>query len=251
MTHPRTVAIITARGGSKGLPGKNWIDLGGKPLIAHSIQAALDSPVVDRVIVTTEDPRIRAVALAWGAEVVDRPAELATDTALSSDVVRHALEALRAEGEAAELLMLLQPTSPLRDAAHITDCFERFRSSGMACAISVTEEPHSPYKDFLLGSDGALTPLFGNDRLSAPRQSLPPVYRQNGAIYLLPVATFLDTGQFYVAPAFPYIMPADASIDIDTATDLMLAELILRSSRHSRFDGVGVAESRKSETPQD
>lgn len=229
MNQNRTIAIITARGGSKGLPHKNIALLGGKPLIAHSILAGRDCPAVARVVVTTDDPAIARVSREWGAEVIDRPAALATDTASSADAVRHAVESLRAGGETAGNLVLLQPTSPLRTAAALSDCLDRWFASGLVCAISVTEAEHSPYKAFTL-TDGTLVPLFGAEYLSAPRQSLPPVYRQNGAIYAIKIDRFLETGAFYLAPALPYPMPTAVSVDIDTAADLALAEFLLSRS---------------------
>lgn len=217
------LALITARGGSKGLPGKNIAPLAGKPLIAHTILAARGCPAVERVVVTTDDSAIRRAALEWGAEVIDRPAALATDTASSADAVRHALEELAAQGYEPDLFALLQPTSPLRTAGHLADCIDRFRASGAACAVSVTEVEHHPYKAFV-ETAGGLKPLFGRDYLSMPRQMLPVVLRQNGAIYLMPRRTFLAVDGFYVEPAMAYRMPAADSIDIDTAADLMQCE---------------------------
>ena len=222
-------AIVTARGGSKGLPRKNLRLLGGKPLIAHSILAALACKRVGRCVVTTEDPEIKKAGLKWGAEVIDRPAALATDGALSRDVVRHALATLDGRGELPEVFVLLQPTSPLRTAAHLEACLSAFLASSAACAVSVTEEPHSPYKDFVI-EGGLLKPLFGADGLEKPRQALPSVYRPNGAIYAMRSRLFLERMAFYVEPAIPFFMKPEESVDIDTELDLTLAEATLRGA---------------------
>lgn len=225
MAGARFLGIIPARGGSKGLPRKNVLPLAGKPLIAHSIDAARGCPLIGGCVVSTEDPEIKAVALAHGAQVIDRPMEFATDTARTHDAVRHVIEILEARDEMPEHIVLLQPTSPLRTAAHLTECIAAYLASGAASALSLTEAEHHPYKDFLI-EDGRMRPLFGEDGLERPRQALPKVYRQNGAIYLIAARLFLERNAFYVQPALPYLMPAAASIDIDGALDLALAELI-------------------------
>lgn len=220
------VAIITARGGSKGLPRKNIKQLCGKPLIAHSISAALGCALVDRCIVSTEDAEIKAVSLKWGAEVVDRPASLATDTSLSRDVVRQVLGELASQQRLPEYFVLLQPTSPLRTDRHLTEAIEQFFASGKASAVSVTEMEHHPYKCFKVIGDEWM-PVIDYETLEAPRQTLPRMYRPNGAIYLLPSSAFLKEGAFFVPPVHPYIMNRESSIDIDDAADLFLAEMLL------------------------
>lgn len=228
MNPPDVVAIITARGGSKGLPRKNVLPLAGKPLIAHSILAARECRRIGRCIVSTEDPEIRQVSLEYGAEVIDRPAELATDLALSADVVRHVLETLASAGRLPDYFVLLQPTSPLRTGAHVEACLSSYLDSTAACTVSVTETEHHPYKDFTL-EQGHLHPLFGKEYLSQPRQRLPAIYRPNGAVYAMKCRTFLEQHGFFVEPALPYIMANEDSIDIDSAFDLQVAELLLGS----------------------
>lgn len=225
---PRVVAIITARGGSKGLPGKNIALLSGKPLIAYSVAAAMDCPWVDRTVVTTDDPAIADIARQVGADIVMRPSALAGDAARSQDAVRHCLEALAAQGAFYDVFVLLQPTSPLRTACHVRQCLEDFFASGAVSAISVVEESHSPFKAFVL-TQGMLHPLFERSHLSAPRQSLPRVYRQNGAIYVVRVQDFLNKDEFFIEPCHPYVMSEESSIDIDTHHDMKLAEFIISS----------------------
>ena len=232
MNQPEVIAIIPARGGSKGLPRKNLRSLAGKPLIAYSILAARECSQISRCIVSTEDPEIKQLSLEYGAEVIDRPADLATDLALSADVVRHVLETLSGTGHQPEYFVLLQPTSPLRTSRHIQQCLQAFLASSAACAISVTETEHHPYKDFNL-DQGFLHPLFGAEYLSQPRQRLPAVYRQNGAIYVMKSRAFLEHNGFFVEPALPYIMENKDSIDIDSGFDLLVAELLLKSRLHA------------------
>lgn len=230
------IAIITARGGSKGLPRKNIRLLDGKPLIAHSILAATRCPHISRCVVTTEDPEIKEVSLQWGAEVIDRPQHLATDTALSRDVVAHVLEELRGRGEFPDYFALLQPTSPLRTEKHLSECIELFLSSDKASAVSVTEAEHHPYKFFKVTDGGEFEPMVDYETLEAPRQLLPKIYRQNGAIYVLASDAFLSGTSFCIPPILPYYMNHETSIDIDNAFDLSVAEMIIKQQVKSRGD---------------
>jgi CMP-N-acetylneuraminic acid synthetase len=181
---------------------------------------------VSRVIVSTEDSEIKKVSLDWGAEVIDRPKELALDTSSTSEVIIHALRILEENRELSDSFALLQPTSPLRNSSHLKACLDLFSGSGGNCVISITEVEHHPYKCFQLKS-GHLYPLFETGYLDRPRQMMPTVYRQNGAIYVLKTKAFLEKRRFFIEPAFPFIMDNIASIDIDTELDLITAEAIL------------------------
>jgi len=225
----KVVAIVPARGGSKGLPGKNIRPLAGKPLIAHSIIAALGCPLIQRCIVSTDDPEIKARSLEWGAEVIDRPAAFAADASPTQAAVRHVLTSL---DELPEYFVLLQPTSPLRNSRHLTACLEAFFASDAACTISVTETEHHPYKSHTL-EGGRLRPLFGAENLHRPRQALPKVLRENGAIYAMKSALFLERDSFYAEPALAYEMPNEASVDIDTFQDFLRAESLLGEAPES------------------
>jgi CMP-N,N'-diacetyllegionaminic acid synthase len=226
------VAIIPARGGSKGLPRKNVLDVGGKPLIAHSILAARECAYVGRTIVSTEDQQIKDVALRWNAEVVDRPPELATDEASSEAVIRQVLLQLDAAGSLPELFVLLQPTSPLRSSAHVTAAVERYRSRADAGAlVSVCGFEHPPQRAFLLADD-CLEPLLDWETVAKARQHYPPTVRPNGAIYLTDSRRFLATGSLYSTPVLAFPMSREASVDIDGAEDLEHARSLL-STAHS------------------
>jgi CMP-N-acetylneuraminic acid synthetase len=218
----KTIAIITARGGSKGLVRKNICNLAGKPLVAYSIEAAKNCDLIDTVVVTTDDDEIAEISRKFGAEILKRPAELATDTASSYDTVKHVLES--GANSQYDFFVLLQPTSPLRNATHITEALEQFQKTDCKSAISVCIAEHHPYKDFI-AKEGRLVPLFDAKYLGTPRQELVEIYRQNGAIYIMRCHDFLyNTDDFYLPPVMPYVMSAEDSIDIDTALDLRVAE---------------------------
>lgn len=228
--YPRTVAIVTARGGSKGLPRKNLRDLAGKPLIAYSIEAALECPYISSCLVTTEDEKIKEVSLQWGAQIIDRPPELASDTALHQDVIKHALRDLDEKEGLPPYFVLLQPTSPLRTAQHLSQCLESFFLSNASCAVSISEVEHHPYKT-LKWEEDELKPLFGLQDLDKPRQLLPKIAAPNGAIYVMPSQLFLDKSSFFVPPVFPYYMSRWDSVDIDDEFDLFICSQVLQYNK--------------------
>jgi CMP-N-acetylneuraminic acid synthetase len=230
LTDPSIVAIVPARGGSQGLPRKNILPLDGRPLLAHTITAALDCPSLTHCFLTTDDLEIAAIGRAFGAEVIDRPVNLATDSSSSIDVALHALEAARSCGVQPTHFALLQPTSPLRTAAHIESCISACLAAGAASAVSVTAWPHPPQKALTI-SDGFLQPLFSHAALEAPRQTLAEAWRPNGAIFFASVELFEKMRSFYIDPVLPFFMNEEESIDIDSETDLMRAERIIASHR--------------------
>lgn len=218
------VAIITARGGSKGLPRKNVLDLAGKPLIAHTIQAALESKIFDKVVVTTDDTEIKEVSLQYGAEVIDRPEYLATDSASSLDVIVHALEALKENGTKQYThFVLLQPTSPLRTATHIKESWSKYLKDDANSLVSVMEVEHPPQK-MLIEKNGEVTPLTKWEDLTKPRQSLPKAYLPNGAIYIIKIEDFLKSKNIFEEALSIYLMNQKCSIDIDSENDLEIVK---------------------------
>jgi CMP-N-acetylneuraminic acid synthetase len=225
MDSKKIVAIITARGGSKGLPRKNILDLNGKPLIAHTVDAAINSKVFEKVIVTTDDKEIKNVSLQYGVEVIDRPKELATDTASSLDVIEHALLDLQANGENYSHFILLQPTSPLRNAIHIQEAWKKYSEEEASSLISVVEVEHTPFK-MLIEKDGKIEPLTQWEDLTKPRQKLPKAFLPNGAIYISEVKMFLNKKNLFKNPLSVYIMNQNDSIDIDTKEDLEKTNLL-------------------------
>jgi CMP-N,N'-diacetyllegionaminic acid synthase len=222
-------AIITARGGSKGLPRKNIRQLNGKPLIAYSILAARGCGTIDRCVVSTDDEEIAAISRKWGAEVLMRPPELAQDTSTSEDAVCHVIQSIKKIEPFPDMFVLLQPTSPLRNSKHLFDCVTAFNPESFNSAISITETEHHPFKS-LRCDNNSLEPLFELKYLGAPRQQLPKIFRPNGAIYLAKTDLFLARKTFFIEPVMPFFMDARASVDIDADIDLIVAETLLKKN---------------------
>lgn len=219
----KVLAVITARGGSKGLPGKNVADVAGKPMVAWSAIAARQSAHVDRIILSSDDDRIMAAARAVGCDIpFRRPAHLATDTSPVAETLIHALDTI---DEAFDYLVLLQATSPLRVAADIDACLQLCHRHD-APAVTVTETK-PPQWMFHLAADATLRPVVAADGPPGRRQDLPPTYMLNGAVYAAPVAQYRQTRDFIVAETRAHVMPRERSVDIDTMTDLLLARAIL------------------------
>ncbi len=227
MTGLNAVAIVPARAGSKGLPGKNVRPLLGKPLVGWTLDAALAAGRVARVVVTTDDPVVAEIARTRGAEVVDRPPELAGDNA---SIVEATLHAAAAAGLAEDaVITLLQPTSPLRAAADVDAALALYEEGGGAGAVmSVCETDHHPLKALLVDEAGLMNPVGGRpETLSAARQTLPRAYRQNGAVYVIRVSELAARRSFFAPPCRPYPMPAERSVDIDSLADFARCEALL------------------------
>lgn len=219
------LAIVPARGGSKGLPGKNVMPVGGKPLIAWTIAAAKASQHIDRVILSSEDPAIIDAARAAGCEVpFVRPAELASDEARVEDAVLHALDSI---AEQYDLLVLLQPTSPLRRGEDIDGCLAAYLNRRAGSAMSVCEPSKSPYWMFRMDDEDRLDRLLPLPEGGHRRQNLPSVYAPNGAVYVIGVETFRKTRAFVTDDTVGYVMPVDRSIDIDTPMDMALFKSVV------------------------
>jgi CMP-N,N'-diacetyllegionaminic acid synthase len=223
------LALIPARGGSKGLPGKNIRPLLGKPLIAYSIQAALKAASVSRIIVSTDAEDIAEVARKYGAEVPFlRPAELANDTALALDNYVYTLNRVSSEsGAKIEELIVLLPTAPLRDAADIDAAIALFRSKQADSVISYFEAPHPVQWYRFIDDAGVIRPVFPEGGRLANRQKEPLAYLPNGAIYIFKSDLLIKHQTYYSDRTFPYIMPAERSVDIDNLFDFELAEFLL------------------------
>jgi N-acylneuraminate cytidylyltransferase len=184
--------------------------------------------VIDRLIVSTDNEAIAAVATKYGADVpFVRPPALATDTATSVDVVAHALANI---GDTFEFVVLLQPTSPLRSASDIDAAFHVMTQAGGSSCVSVSAVPTSPYWMYVLDGEGRLIRLLGESPLPVRRQDLPPVYQLNGAIYIALVEEFLRRRAFVGEGTVGFVMPPERSVDIDDAEDLELARQIIRRS---------------------
>jgi CMP-N,N'-diacetyllegionaminic acid synthase len=219
----QVLAVIPARGGSKGVPRKNVRRAGGKPLIGWTIDAARGSRHVDRVILSSDDAEIAAEARRLGCDVpFMREARLAQDGTPAIDVVLDALE--RLPGYA--WVLLLQPTSPLRTAADIDGAVETCRQRGAPSCVSVTAAQESPYWMYTRGADGRLVPLL-QAAMPLRRQDLPPVYSLNGAIYLARTDWLAREKKFISPETVAYEMPAERSLDIDTESDFLQLQFLL------------------------
>jgi CMP-N-acetylneuraminic acid synthetase len=229
------VAVIPARGGSKGIPRKNLARVAGRPLIAYAIDAARNAASVDRVLVSTDDGEIANAAREMGVEAPFlRPPALADDTAPMLAVLEHALAWLESQGVAVEALVLLQPTSPLRRAEHIDEAVALFRSSSATSVVSVVEVPHqfNPVSVMKLSAQGALTPFLGDQAVVTRRQDKPKAYARNGPAVLVCHPDTLRSGELYGLSCRPYFMLEKDSLDIDTPQDLILAEEALLDRSH-------------------
>lgn len=225
---PSVLAIIAARGGSKGLPGKNTRPLGDRPLIVWSIDAALGAACISRVIVSTDASEIAEVAAAAGADVpFSRPPELATDTASSVDVVAHAL----AECPGYDYFVLLQPTSPLRTGADIDAAFAQMQTARAEACVSVSVVEKSPWLMFRLDETGRLESLLPQWPAGMRRQDLPTTYILNGAIYFGATRAFHRHGQLVPDAAVGHVLQHEHAVDIDTLDDFDRTEVILAAHR--------------------
>ena len=226
--HP-ILALVPARGGSKGIPRKNMSDLLGSPLIAYTLRAALKAKRIDQVWVSSDNTEILLFALSAGALVIERPAEFATDDASAVDVVKHFLSVLPINLRTIDpLIVYLQPTSPLRTAQHIDSALELLLDKMESTLVSVVSLSKSLYKSFRLDTNGKLQSLFDEKLSNERRQDLPPMYIPNGAIYIFKASDFEKRNGFPSNGSIPFIMTELESIDIDTPKDLEKVEHMLK-----------------------
>ena len=218
------LAIIPARGGSKRLPRKNILNLCGKPLISWSIEAGLKSKYIDKVVVSSDDTEIINISNELKVQVIKRPDELASDTSTSFDAVKHAIDNL----ESYEYILLLQPTSPLRNENHIDKAIEILEEKNADAVISVCEMNHNPLWSNTLDDSLSMEGFIGNNLLNNSSQDLKKYYRLNGAIYLCKTDKLLKEKSFFLKKnIFAYVMNSNNSIDIDRKEDFELASLYL------------------------
>ncbi len=220
-----TLGLITARGGSKGVPGKNIKLLAGKPLIVWTIEVALASGRLDRLILSTDSHEIADIASKAGCEVpFMRPDELATDAATSVDVISHALETISSDHD---IVVLLQPTSPMRAPEDIVNCLDVLSAEDAPFAVSVVDTTLPPEHIYRVDARGRLVPVIESGNATR-RQELNPSYALNGAVYAFKRDWFIDTGCLNIADAIPYKMPSARSIDIDTELDFFIAGALMQ-----------------------
>jgi N-acylneuraminate cytidylyltransferase/CMP-N,N'-diacetyllegionaminic acid synthase len=231
MIHQKKVlAIIPARGGSKGLPGKNGRMLHGLPLLAWPIQAALASKYVDRVVVSTDDAHLASLAREHGAEVpFMRPAHLAADTSPSSDAILHAIDACTQEDGVYDYVLVLEPTSPLTDAQDIDTALMTLDASDARAIVGVSRVTGS-HPDYCVSIDAnqCIKPLLRDSFMSPTRrQDMSDVYCFDGSLYISDVKTYQETATFYHNATLPYIVPHWKSLEIDSLFDFLMVETVM------------------------
>jgi CMP-N,N'-diacetyllegionaminic acid synthase len=226
------IGLVPARGGSKEIPRKNLALCGGKSLLAWTAEAAFGSKVLDRVILSTDDAEIADVGQSLGLEVPFlRPASLSNDEAPMHGVISHALSAVRAGGTQPEALVLLQPTSPLRNARHIAEAVDLFRGAGAATVVSVTRVPHRFVPSSIMRSqDGRLVPYEGNEIGPTRRQEKAKLFARNGPAVLIIRSGVIEAGKLYGDPTLGYEMDEMTSLDVDGPDQLRFADLLIRSA---------------------
>lgn len=215
----KVVAIIPARGGSKGIPRKNLVLFRGKPLIQWTIEAALKSKYISDVVVSSDDDEILKEANKINdVLMIKRPSELAEDNSRTEPVLKHIIDTLSLNNY--DFLILLQPTSPLRTFEDIDEAFSKFKNTNSDALISVCNLEHHPYKSFKIDENGFLKGIINNDFPFYPRQELPEVFRANGAIYIIKIEEFKKNNSLLTNKTIHFKMSKEKSLDIDTLDDL-------------------------------
>lgn len=226
------IAIIPARGGSKGVPGKNKKLLNGKPLIYYTIKAAINSKYIDRVFVSTDDEEIAEIAVEFGAEVPFlRPADLARDNSKAIDAYIYTVERLASDLDIQiDAFIVLLPTSPLRDTNNIDEAITLFKDKNATTVISVVEAIHPPDWYKKINDEGILMDYLNVADNSLNRQEVEKTYLPNGAIYIFKYPDLKYNMSYYNEKTYPYIMSQNKSIDIDTEVDFLFAEFLIKKN---------------------
>ncbi|KMT64738.1 cytidylyltransferase domain-containing protein [Catenovulum maritimum] len=235
MIQKKILGVIPARAGSKRLPGKNVKELAGKPLIQWTIEAALGSGVLDDTIVSTDDADILELSKTLGCEAPFlRPVNLAGDESSSISVVLHALDYFEQQGVVYEYIMLLQPTSPLRTAKHISDSVSYLDQKNADAVISVCEMEHSPLWSNVLEDDCNMDSFLADEIKNKRSQDLPTHYRLNGALYLVNAKRLREEKSFLLSGNnFAFKMEQNCSVDIDEYLDFVIAETIIKKEEQN------------------
>ncbi|PJE51058.1 MAG: acylneuraminate cytidylyltransferase [Candidatus Yanofskybacteria bacterium CG10_big_fil_rev_8_21_14_0_10_36_16] len=228
----KILAFIGARGGSKGLPGKNIAMAGGMPLIAYSIRPALESSYIDKVVVSSDDDKILNISKKYGAQVIKRPEHLARDNSRFEHAIMHALDYLKEnENYNPDLIILLQPTSPLRRRIDIDKSIASFLKSNAKSLISVRKMSSNYLKIFLVNERGFLKGAVDDKFPFANRHELPDVFWPDGSIYIISTKEFIKRKSMFTQETIPYIMPAHASMDINYKEELLEFRKILKQRK--------------------
>jgi CMP-N,N'-diacetyllegionaminic acid synthase len=226
----KIIALIPARGGSKGIPGKNIKFLAGKPLIAYTIEVAKKCRYLDKIFVSTDDEEIAKISRKYGAEIIKRPNILAGDKSKFIDAIFYHLEKFKKENFIPEVLVVLQPTSPLRTTNDIKEAIELFLNNECESVVSVSEPEHSLQWSFQKKGK-YLKPIFGWKYFKGiNRQDVEKTYLPNGAIFISRPKFLYLNKSFYSKKTLPYFMPKDRSVDIDNMTDFLIAESAIKNN---------------------
>jgi len=238
--------VIPARGGSKGIPGKNIREFAGKPLIVHSIEASLHCPLIGRTVVSTDGAKIAEVARAHGAQVIQRPGELAADTSLVIDAIKHAVLKVEEEGENVDIVLLLEPTSPFRRAEDLEKCVQVLLEDRADSVATFTDSHVSPNRLWRVSED-LVEPYIEGAVPWLPRQKQPKAHELTGQIYGLSRKVLFeneDSISLLLGRKFAVITPRETALDIDTELDFMIAEKIMehfqqKSKEYKEYESDG------------
>lgn len=234
INNKKILAIIPARGGSKGVPHKNIREINGRPLISYTIKEAINSKYIDKLIVSTEDKNIAEISRKYGAEVPFlRPRELALDETPGIDPILHAVKCLKDKGCNFDYVMCLQCTSPFRKYYQIDESIKSLYDEDADSIVSVCESEITPYWMKKIKA-GKLKNFMDESIFYARRQDIPKTYRLNGAIYLAKTGILLDIKNWYTENTLPYIMDNTSSIDIDNMLDFKFAEFLMKETNNAR-----------------
>ncbi len=222
----QVLAVVPARSGSKGVPGKNIRLLGGRPLLAYAAESARASGVVDRVILSTDTDEIAQVGRECGIEVpFMRPADLALDTTPMQPVIEHAVTSLEAQGWSPDIILVLQPTSPLRRPRHIASAVGQLRDTGADSVVSVVELPRHLSPDYVMRvEDGRLLPFLPEGASVGRRQDARAAFVRDGTVYACRRSTLINLGSLYGTDCRPLVLSASETLTIDSAADWTEAE---------------------------
>lgn len=225
------LSIIPARSGSKGIINKNLVLLSGKPLALWTIEASLSSKYITTTAVSSNDKKILSLAKSLGAKTIARPEYLSNDTCPSEPVIEHAIKHMEECNKSYDYIILLQPTSPIRETVHINDAIETIIAAKADALISVMEPPHCPLKSFFITKEGNLKGLLNDQYPFMRRQDLPQTYSANGAIYIVRTSCFMNNRSLFQGHTIPFLMSPEESIDIDTELDLIDASAALENRK--------------------
>ncbi len=223
------VSIIPARGGSKGIPRKNIKELKGKPLIEYSIEHSLEVDLIDRTIVSTDDKEIGEVSEGAGAEVIERPEELAADDSLVIKAIKYTVRELEKNGTSVNMIVVLEPTSPIRSVEVTKRCIDVLKKDKADSAATFSETEISPHRMWKI-TDNKLEPFFEGADPWLPRQAQPTAYRLTGQVYTVKRDILFeseDSASLLLGRRYPVISPKETAVDIDTETDFKLVEFLM------------------------